>query len=478
MPVNATSRIADLERQVVERNERIAEGDKRIVALEREVSELKELVNTLMTALGRNSRNSHLPPSSDGPGVRSGLPPKPGKRGRGGQPGRRGAKRELLPEGDVTDVVDLFPEVCESCWAPLRRARNNTPDRYQYVDICGASLRVTEYRRYEVRCGCGFKTRAKVAGVVPASPFGPGLMARVCALTGTYKLSRRDAAALLRDFFDVTMSVGSISAIERRMGAAIERPVAAIKAHVNAAPVKHTDATSWLHAGKLRSLWTIATQDASFYEVLPDGCVKTIRPMFGDVTGILVSDRATVFSFWPMQRRQICWAHLLRKFVAFAEFKGTAQAFGRELIQATSLVFKYWKDLKAGRLDRATFQRWMRPLQQQMETILARACKANIKNLSGSCENILDHREALWMFVDHDGVEPTNNHAERELRTCVLWRRRSFGSQSDDGERYAARIMTVVQTARKRGVNILKFLERCCTAWLSNHASPCLLTPC
>jgi len=303
-------------------------------------------------------------------------------------------------------------------------------------------------------------------------------MARVCALTGTYKLSRRDAASLLRDFFNVTMSVGSISAIERRVSAAIEKPVAEVKAHVNAAPVKHADATSWLRAGKLRSLWTIATTDASFYEILADGCAETIKPMFGAAAGILVSDRATVFSFWPMHRRQICWAHLLRKFVAFAESKGAAHTFGRTLIQATSLLFKYWKDLKAGRLARSTFQHWMQPLRQQIEETLSRAQIANIKDLSGSCENILSHREALWKFVDSEGIEPTNNHAERELRTCVLWRRRSFGSQSDDGERYAARIMTVVQTARKRGVNILNFLARCCMAWFGKHPAPCLFTPC
>lgn len=405
--MDAPSRIAGLERQVAERDARIAEDGKRIAALEREVSELKELVNTLMTALGRNSRNSHLPPSSDGPGARGGSSRKSGTRGRGGQPGHRGAKRVLLPESDVTDVVDLFPDVCESCWERLPRCPSESPGRYQCIDICGPSLRVTEYRRHSVKCHCGFLTRSKVAGAVPTSPFGPGLMARVCALTGTYKLSRRDATSLLRDFFNVTMSVGSISAIERRVSAAIEKPVDEVKNHVNAAPVKHADATSWLRAGKLRSLWTIATSDASFYQVLPDGCADTIKPMFGVAAGILVSDRATVFSFWPMHRRQICWAHLLRKFVAFAELKGAAQTFGRTLIEATSLVFKYWKDLKAGRLARSTFKHWMQPLRQQIEEILSRAQVANIKELSGSCENILGHREALWKFVDSEGIEPS-----------------------------------------------------------------------
>jgi transposase len=477
--VDALSRIDELQRQLSERDARIAEGDARIAALESQVSELKDLVETLMAVVGRNSRNSYLPPSSDGPGARGGSPPRADdkrKRKRGGQPGHRGSKRMMLPESEVTEVVPLYPEVCESCWGRLPRDSFGLPKLYQVVDISGSAVKVTEYRRYCVQCPCGYRTRAKVVGVVPASSFGPGLMARVCALTGTYKLSRREAVSLLRDFFNVRMSVGSVCAIERRVSAAMGATVGEVRNHVNAAAIKHTDATSWLRAGKLRSLWTIATRDASYYEVLPDGCAETIKPMFGAATGILVSDRATVFSFWPMDRRQICWAHLLRKFVAFTEMKTAAHKFGRSLIEVTSLVFKYWKDFSAGKMDRAKFEHWMQPLREKFEALLTKAQDAAIKDLSGSCENILAHRAALWRFVDCEGVEPTNNHAERELRACVLWRRRSFGSQSADGEEYAARIMTVVQTARKRGVDILRFLEQCCSAFADSVAAPSLFT--
>ena len=132
----------------------------------------------------------------------------------------------LLPESDVTDIVDLYPEVCQNYWHVLPRCPSPAPKRYQVIDICAHALQVKEYRRHRVACQCGFTTAATVVGVVPASPFGPGLMARVCALTGTYKLSRRDALSLLRDFFNVTLSVGSISSIERRVSAVLAKPVA------------------------------------------------------------------------------------------------------------------------------------------------------------------------------------------------------------------------------------------------------------
>jgi transposase len=474
--VDASSVIAELRCQVAERDAGIAERDARIAALEGQVVDLKKAVDQLTALVGRNSRNSFLPPSSDGPGARKGSSREPGKRKRGGQPGHRGCSRTMLPESAVTHFIDLYPEVCESCWQPLPRKASAEPTRYQVMDIEGSVVKVSEFRRFCVLCPCGYRTSAKAAGIVPKSPFGPGLMAKVCVLTGVYNLSRREAASLLLDFFGITMAPASICAIEKRMSAAVEPTVAAIKDHVNAAPMKHTDATSWLQSGDLRSLWVVATEDASYYESLPNGRTETIRPMFGSETGILVSDRASVFSFWPMDRRQICWAHLIRKFVSFTELKNGAAEYGKTLLDATSVLFKYWKSFKAGVLDRVKFQDWMTPLRARVEATLEKAQAAAIEDLSGSCEDILKHRYALWRFVDCDGVEPTNNHAERELRRTVIWRRRCFGSQSIEGEKFVTRITTVARTARKRGVSILSFLERCYLAFVSDANAPCLLT--
>ena len=109
--------------------------------------------------------------------------------------------------------------------------------------------------------------------------------------------------------------------------------------------------------------------------------------------------------------------------------------------------------------------------------MLRRAVKAKIPNLSGSCANILQHQAALWTFTENEGVEPTNNHAERELRAFVLWRKRSFGTQSERGNRFAERLMTVAHTARKQGINVLEFLTACCEAHAAKTPTPSLLGP-
>lgn len=177
---------------------------------------------------------------------------------------------------------------------------------------------------------------------------------------------------------------------------------------------------------------------------------------------------------WAMDRRQICWAHLIRLFVAFSEREGRAQAFGNRLLECARLVFDYWHGYKSGTLTRAELGSWMRPVIAVVEEVLARAVAADIERLSGSCADILQHKLALWTFIDHDGVEPTNNHAERELRAFVLWRKRSFGTQSDRGNEFAERIMTVAATLRKLGKHLWSFLTLSCSAFIAKTRCPSL----
>lgn len=461
-------RIAELEAQLVAKDVEIAQ-------LRAQVGELTALVAKLMAKLGENSSNSSLPPSSDGPGARPGDKDKgKSKRRRGGQPGHRGSKRDLVPVEQVTTFVEMYPAKCENCWLLLPQTRDDKAERYQVTEVPPIVPETTEYRRNAVTCSCcGYTTQAKL-DVVPLSPFGPRLMALVGLLVGTYHLSRRRTVGLLHDVLGVKISLGAVSAIEARVSDAVASSWAEIWAKVTAATVKHTDATSWLHAGKLRSLWTVATLCATAFKILLNGTAALVRPLFGDCTGILVSDRATVFSFWHMANRQICWSHLLRKFVSFSERDGPRRELGEELINYAALVFRYWHAFKDGKLDRAALVSKMAPVRLQFEACLNRAVAAKLPELSGSCADILHHSAALWTFVDQCDVEPTNNHAERELRAFVLWRKRCFGAQSERGHLFAERLMSVEHTARKQNKNVLAFLTACCTAKLAGTAAPSL----
>jgi transposase len=438
------------------------------------IAGLEEKLHKLVEALGQNSRNSHKPPSTDPPGSRPKTPPSGGRRGA--KKGHRGVCRQLHPVSEIDAIVDVYPESCGQCGAMLGRVEDTRPRRYQFVDLT-PGRHVTEFRRHAVECRCGHRTRAPYdAQLIPASPFGPRLAAVVVLLTGVYHLSREKAKNLLWELFRVTLSVGTISALEVRMSEALIPAVEEAQRVVEQAAVKYTDGTTWLRAGVTRSLWVLASAMATVYRIFEDGKTATIRALFGEsLTGFLVSDRATVFGFWAMARRQICWAHLLRKFIAFSERAGPEGAIGRELVECTHLVFAYWHGFKKGILTRYELQNWMRPLRLHIEELLERTVAKRIPELSGSCADVLEHREALWSFVMHEGIEPTNNHAEREIRPLVLWRKRSFGCQGERGERFVERIMTTVATARKQGHDILNFLVQSWRAHQSSTTPPQLI---
>ena len=478
------ARIADLKEQVAGRDARVAEleregaaKDARIVELVGRVAALEKQLAELLEKVGRNSLNSHLPPSSDPPGTHAGKGNKSGRK-RGGQPGHGGVTRQLVPVEEVDELINLFPKECGNCWAALPEVLDPSAKRYQQTELLPPVKRHTkEWRCHEVGCPlCGYRTRAPYdATQIPASPFGPRLMATAATLSGDYHLSRRKTVRLLFELLGVRMSLGALSAVEARVSQAIVPAVDQALEQAQLAPVKHTDGTSWVQGGKLLSLWTIATTMVTVFKILADHTKVTLQPHYGPLLGILVSDRAKELNFWAMERRQICWAHLLRRFIAFSERDGVAGVIGRDLLDAVGVMFAYWYDFKAGKIDRATLVKRMAPLQVQVETTLERAVAADIAGLSGSCADILEHRAALWTFVEEDGVPPTNNHAEREIRDFVLWRKRSYGTQSERGNRFAERIMTVTHTARKQKKNVFEFLTACCRAWTNGTRAPLLL---
>lgn len=480
-------RIERLEAELLAKDQRIdallkegAAKDARIAAFEQQVASLTKQVAQLSERLGQNSSNSHRPPSSDTPDERRQRRNKAKKdtqrRKRGAQAGHRGTHRELLPPDKVNKFVDLFPKECENCWKPLPHVPDPSAKRYQQTEVPPIEPYTTEWRRHEVTCPCcTYRTRASyVGGEIPVSPFGPRLMAIVALLTGVYHLGRRRAVDLLADVVGVRISLGALSAIEARVSEAVQPAVDEAWEQVGDAEVKHTDGTTWYQSGATMALWTLATVAATVFKIVADSTKSTLQPLYGALQGILVSDRAKALNFWAMERRQICFAHLLRKFISFAERDGPAARFGRQLLDYTGLIFEYWHDYKAGKLSREMYVAWMAPVRRQFETTLAQVVSANIAGVSGSCADILEHQAALWTFVDQPGVQPTNNHAEREIRAFVLWRKRSFGTQSARGNRFAENLMTIAHTARKQKRNVLAFLADCCQTARSKGRQPSL----
>ena len=464
----------------------LGETKARLEALEAQFATALATIDRLTEQLKKNSSNSNLPPSSDGPGaVSRGIraPKKPrSKRKRGGQKGHKGSHRALLDPIEVNEFKDLFPEACEACACILPQTPDVAAHRHQLIDLRRGGRHVLEFRRHAVECSCGHTTVAPYdPKQIPASPFGPRLVSVVAMMTGVFHLSRRNTQRFLREVFGIHISIGAISQAERRVSKALAPASEQAHDEVLAAMVKHTDATTWLMAGVTMSLWTLCTTLTSVFRIFKDGARATIESMFSDEcgskTGILVSDRASVFGFWAMALRQVCWAHLLRLFVGFSQRAGPEGAYGRELLEHAALVFEYWHDFVAGTRSRDELRHLMKPVQHNFEALLRRIVAADIRGLSGSCANLLAHAPARWTFVDVPGVEPTNNLAERDLRSLVIWRRLCYGCQSERGLRFVERVMTVCMTLRKRRCDVLDFIEQCVRARAAGSPVPSLPEP-
>ena len=442
----------------------------RVHALEAEVADLREQVN-------RNSHNSSQPPSSDGPQV----PPKPGgqaksRRKRGGQKGHPGHRRELVPVEQVKESHDVKPDMCRQCEHQLEGV-DPEPYRHQVTEIPPLVAEVIEYRLHTLTCSaCGTETRAELPDGVPQGVFGARLQAMVSLLSGQYHLSKRDIKGIMADFFQADMSLGAVPALERRTSQATSQPVDEAQAYVRSQPVAHLDETGWRQANQKAWLWVAATCLVTVFLIRLSRGSQVAKEMLGETfQGIVVSDRWSAYNWLSTLLRQLCWAHLLRDFQAFVERGGTSQSIGEALLTQAELMFQWWHQVRDGTMSRTIFQENMPSVQHKVGELLRQGTDCDHQRTAGTCRDILKREDALWTFVHVEGVEPTNNLGERQVRPAVLWRKRSFGTQSQAGSRFAERIMTVVATCKQQHRNALDYLTQACDAANRGQQAPSLL---
>jgi len=457
--------LVELRAAVASRDATIAKQGARIAELERE--------------LGKNSSNSSKPPSTDSPKDKEARTPRaPSGRKPGGQPGHEGSQRTLLPPERVTRTRPHFPCVCGNpdCRAKLPKTPAGEPLREQTIEVPKIVPDVTEDQWHSVQCPrCQHVTQARPKGR-QRGMCGPNLIAIITLLVGVYHLSRRQAVTCVGDLLGVDLSLGLVSKLEKKVGAMLGPAHDEAARAVQRARAKNLDATPWLRSGVSETLWVFASKTAVVFHIVSNGSRALLQPLMGTLKGILMSDRGSQFGFWAMDRRQICWAHLTRKFVSFSEHEDPrAQDVAAKLVLLTQTMFSAWHRVRDGTDTVASFQAFIANLRPVIEGHLEGLEPLGIKSVSGSCTDILKHREALWTFAYVRGVEPTNNHAEQLVRAFVLWRKKTFGSRSERGDRFAERVMTVVETCRKRERHVLSFLRDTIEASLRGKPAPTLM---
>jgi transposase len=377
---------------------------------------------------------------------------------------------------EVDEVVVLKPDLCGGCQEPLW-GDDPTPFRHQVIDIPPIQPVVTEYQWHQLVCpACGETTRAPWPEGVPSGTYGPRVHATVALCTGSYRLSKRTTQQVMDDLFGVPMSVGTISQSEKLTTEVLAEPVEEARASVPEQPVAHLDETSWREEGKRAWLWVAVTSLLTVFVVRLSRGGQVARELLGEgFSGILVTDRYSAYNWYPVRWRQLCWSHLLRDFEAIRGRGGASEEIGDALLAQAHQMFTWWHRVREGTLARSTFRSYMTPLRREVERLLEAGSQCGVAKTEGMCREILKRREALWTFVQVEGVEPTNNTAERSIRPGVQWRKGSFGTQSEAGSRYVERIMTVVATLKQQNRNVLDYLTAAHEAALRGEAAPSLL---
>jgi transposase len=473
----------ELERENTELSAKIREQQaiiqtqqKTIAALEWRNKQLEARLHGLEAMLARNSGNSSCPPSSDPPGAPPPAPPKRTGRKRGGQPGHEKHSRQLVPPERVNRTLVVKPEVCRRCGDALQ-GDDPAPHRHQVIDVPKVMATVDEYQLHALDCPkCGISTRASLPPGVPAGQFGPRLQAIVSVCSGAYRMSKRGIEELVEDFFDVPISLGSISNLEQATSAAVAAPVEEVARIIREEPVVHADETGWYERSKRAWLWVAVTSFAALFLIRASRGAHIAKELLGAAfAGILVSDRWSAYSWIDVVRRQLCWAHLLRQFRGFQDHGQEANAIGRALELLTDTMFHAWHRVRDGTMTRAAFQEFIERLQPYVIGELQRGAACPAKAVAGRCREILELSTALWTFAYVEGVEPTNNAGEHRVRHGVLWRKTSFGTDSPSGSRFVERILTVVTTLRMQGRNVLDYVADACEAVLQGRDAPSLL---
>ena len=322
----------------------------------------------------------------------------------------------MVPPEKLASVTPCKPPACRRCHRPLE---GDDPDPlvHQVAEWPVVEPVVREYRRHRLRCtGCGETTCGVLPPGVPAGAFGPRLQATLGLLSGAYRLSKRQVQRLAKDLIGLRIAVGMIAKLERQSAATLEDPVEELRGSVVESPVVHIDETSWRQDRKKAWLWVTATARATVFTIAETRGAAVARRLLGtERPQVIVSDRFPGYDWIAVGDRQVCWAHLRRDFQAMIDRGGVSGPIGRELLDISDRLFRWWHRVRDGTLERPAFARLVGRVKSRVVSALARGERCGCGRTEGTCTELRKVEPAFWSFVGRGGIEPTNYSGPRKL---------------------------------------------------------------
>ena len=465
-----------LRQELAERERQIAEQTKRIAELERQLA-LRQ----------QNSTTTSKPPSSDG------LAGCQGERGRrtksrrkpGGQPGHPGHSRPLVPAERANETIDLVPEACGHCQRRLHAHDTvGDPRRHQITELPAIEAHITEYRCHRRRCrACGHTTQAPLPEEIEGQ-FGPQLTALIAYLTVVCRLPRLVVQRFLEGALQIPISLGSTQKAREEANVAVGAPYEELQAALPAQAVLNADETGHRTNAAKRWLWPVVAPTFVFYTIATSRGSDVLRRLLGATfAGILGSDRLLTDTTYAARQRQYCWSHLTRNLLSAQELARTAagKRFCREALVLQRRLFRlrhrFLGDprVRGGPITRAQLIAKAYVLEKAFFALAERSVNVADIDARNLARALFEQHPHFFTFVHEDGVEPTNNVAERALRHAVQWRKTSFGNRSENGERAVARLLTVTRTCQLQQLSVLVYLTAAIRCHRRHQAAASLL---
>lgn len=359
--------------------------------------------------------------------------------------------------------VNLIPKQCPQCHHDLP-----LPHKWhEHIQIDIPPPPEIIVSRYHVgwswckHCQKEVSSPEKLSG----SFYGPHLHGLVCYWKFGLGLTFGKIEKLLSDIYGLDISCGQLSKLIHRSASSFNGVYEDIKTSLLDQGYLYGDETGWRESGINHWLWNFSNHDFSYYHVDRSRSQKVVEDILGkSYRGVLVTDYYGGYNKINCSKQR-CWAHLLRelrelkqKYPGNTEVKPYAKRIKRfyergvKLKQAFQLGKNIEKPLKRLEEDTQNFS-----FQKHIHTDLKRLSKRLIK-----------YRRELYVFIK-SSIEPTNNHAEREIRPAVLMRKTSYCNRSRQGAKDQAILMSIIRTAHKRNQN---FLNLACQTLTRDSPSP------
>jgi transposase len=458
-----------------------------IETLNKRILELEQFVEKLKVSRDLDSQISSKPPSGDilkksenkqedKLGESEAEVP---KRKPGGQPGHPGRTRKGFDRVDRFEI--LRPQLCSSCGSTGFIEELIKIETQQVAQLVKRPIEIVEYQRHTCVCECcgNVQTSDWSPDIVPGQDIGVRLQAFLGWMNNYGHLPYEKQQELLWELGQVEIGVGTLVTTNERIDAAVDQSVNSLKEWIQQTqPNIHSDETPWVVKGVKEWLWIFANTNFALFHAADTRSRAELETILGlSYSGVLSSDDYCVYNGYDVKAQQKCLAHLRRHFKKLIKLTGlNNQEIGGKFIKLIDEAFKNYSLFQQNQ-NISEFLAWASEFKLKVKSSIDEWIKKAGGEAGKLLRSLRSKTDQWWYFLDHPEIPPDNNLAERSLRLAVTKRKISGGSRSMERFKDTANLLTVVQTCRRQGRNVIDFFEEAIKAMVNPDVQAPSLIP-